>query len=49
VIDTPLGRQLFFDEKSSRRTAIHYRIPCIANIPGAVAAVVGIRALSAKA
>jgi carbamoyl-phosphate synthase large subunit len=45
VINTPLGRESFFDEKSIRRAAIHYRIPCITTIPGAAAAVAGIRAL----
>jgi carbamoyl-phosphate synthase large subunit len=45
VINTPLGRESFFDEKSIRRAAIHYRIPCITTIAGATAAVAGIRAL----
>ena len=45
VINTPLGRESFFDEKSIRRAAIHYRVPCITTIPGAAAAVAGIRAL----
>jgi carbamoyl-phosphate synthase large subunit len=45
IINTPLGRESFFDEKSIRRAAIHYRIPCITTIPGAAAAVAGIRAL----
>jgi carbamoyl-phosphate synthase large subunit len=45
VINTPLGKESFFDEKSIRRAAIHYRIPCITTIAGASAAVAGIRAL----
>jgi len=45
IINTPLGRESFFDEKSIRRAAIHYRVPCITTIPGATAAVAGIRAL----
>jgi carbamoyl-phosphate synthase large subunit len=45
IINTPLGRDSFFDEKSIRRSAIHYRIPCITTMPGAAAAVSGIRAL----
>jgi len=45
VINTPLGKESFFDERSIRRAAIHYRIPCITTIPGAIAAVAGIRAL----
>jgi carbamoyl-phosphate synthase large subunit len=45
VINTPLGKESFFDERSIRRVSIHYRIPCITTIPGAAAAVSGIRAL----
>jgi carbamoyl-phosphate synthase large subunit len=45
VINTPLGRESFFDERSIRRAAIHYRIPCITTLSGATAAVAGIRAL----
>jgi carbamoyl-phosphate synthase large subunit len=45
IINTPLGRESFFDEKAIRRAAINHRIPCITTIPGAAAAVNGIRAL----
>jgi carbamoyl-phosphate synthase large subunit len=45
IINTPLGRESFFDERSIRRAAIHYGIPCITTIAGATAAVAGIRAL----
>jgi carbamoyl-phosphate synthase large subunit len=45
VINTPLGKESFFDEKSIRRASIHYHIPCITTISGAAAAVAGIRAL----
>ena len=45
LINTPLGKESFFDERSIRRAAVHYRIPCITTIPGAIAAVAGIRAL----
>jgi carbamoyl-phosphate synthase large subunit len=48
IINTPLGKESFFDEKSIRRAAIHYRIPCITTIPGASAAVAGIRALQTE-
>jgi carbamoyl-phosphate synthase large subunit len=48
VINTPLGKESFFDEKSIRRAAIHYRIPCITTIPGAAAAVAGIRSLQSE-
>ena len=45
IINTPLGRESFFDEKAIRRAAVHHRVPCITTIPGAAAAVSGIRAL----
>jgi carbamoyl-phosphate synthase large subunit len=45
IINTPLGRESFFDEKAIRRAAVHHRIPCITTIAGAAAAVSGIRAL----
>ena len=45
LINTPLGKESFFDERAIRRAAIHYRIPCITTISGAIAAVAGIRAL----
>ena len=45
LINTPLGKESFFDERAIRRAAVHYRIPCITTIPGAIAAVAGIRAL----
>jgi carbamoyl-phosphate synthase large subunit len=45
LINTPLGKESFFDERSIRRAAIHYRIPCITTLSGAAAAVAGIRAL----
>jgi carbamoyl-phosphate synthase large subunit len=45
VINTPLGRESFYDEKSIRRAAIRYNIPCITTLSAALAAVRGIRAL----
>ena len=45
LINTPLGKESFFDERSIRRAAIHHRIPCITTLSGAAAAVQGIRAL----
>ena len=45
VINTPLGRESFFDEKAIRSAAMHYRIPCITTFSGALAAVTGIRDL----
>ena len=45
IINTPLGRESFFDEKAIRSAAMHYRIPCITTFSGALAAVNGIRDL----
>jgi carbamoyl-phosphate synthase large subunit len=45
IINTPLGRESFFDEKAIRRAAINHHVPCITTIAGAAAAVNGIRAL----
>jgi carbamoyl-phosphate synthase large subunit len=45
VINTPLGRESFFDDKAVRRAAIMIGVPCITTITGAAAAVAAIRAL----
>ena len=45
VINAPLGRESFYDEKSIRRAAIRYNIPCITTLAAAHAAARGIRAL----
>ncbi|HKM65663.1 MAG TPA: carbamoyl-phosphate synthase large subunit [Candidatus Acidoferrum sp.] len=45
VVNTPLGRESFYDEKSIRRAAIRYNIPCITTLSAAHAAVRGIHAL----
>jgi carbamoyl-phosphate synthase large subunit len=45
VINTPLGRESFYDEKSIRRAAIRYNITCITTMSAAQAAVRGIHAL----
>jgi carbamoyl-phosphate synthase large subunit len=45
VVNTPLGRESFYDEKSIRRAAIRYNIPCITTLAAAHAAARGIRAL----
>ena len=45
VINTPLGRESFYDEKSIRRAAIRYNVPCITTLSAANAAARGIRAL----
>src|SRR5271163_3613533 len=45
IINTPLGRESFYDEKSIRRAAIRHNIPCITTLAAANAAARGIRAL----
>ncbi len=45
IINTPLGRESFYDEKSIRRAAIRHNIPCITTLSAASAAARGIRAL----
>ena len=45
LINTPLGRESFYDEKSIRRAAIRYNIPCITTLSAASAAARGIRAM----
>jgi carbamoyl-phosphate synthase large subunit len=48
IINTPLGRESFYDEKSIRRAAIRYGIPCITTLAAAHAAARGIHALAGK-
>jgi carbamoyl-phosphate synthase large subunit len=45
IINTPLGRESFYDEKSIRCAAVRYRVPCITTLAAAQAAARGIRAL----
>jgi carbamoyl-phosphate synthase large subunit len=49
VINTPLGRESFYDEKSIRRAAIRYNVPCITTLSAASAAARGIRAMAGHA
>ncbi len=49
LINTPLGRESFYDEKSIRRAAIRYNVPCITTLSAASAAARGIRAMSGHA
>ena len=48
VINTPLGRESFFDDKQVRRTAMMQQVPCITTLTGAAAAVYAIRALNTE-
>jgi carbamoyl-phosphate synthase large subunit len=45
IINTPLGRESFYDEKSIRRAAIRHNVPCITTLSAADAAALGIKAL----
>jgi carbamoyl-phosphate synthase large subunit len=49
VINTPLGRESFYDEKSIRRAAVRYNVPCITTLSAANAAARGIRAMAGHA
>jgi carbamoyl-phosphate synthase large subunit len=44
IINTPLGRESFFDEAAIRRAAIRHQVPCITTLEGATAAASGIEA-----
>jgi len=45
IINTPLGKESFFDEKAIRRAAIRYNVPCITTLSGAMATIGALRAL----
>jgi carbamoyl-phosphate synthase large subunit len=45
IINTPLGRASFFDDRTVRRSAMLHGVPCITTLTGAAAAVSGIRAV----
>ncbi len=45
VINTPLGRESFFDDRTVRRAAMMHQVPCITTLTGAAAAVSAIRAI----
>ena len=48
VINTPLGRESFFDDIAVRRVAMMLRVPCITTLTGAAATVSAIRALRSE-
>jgi carbamoyl-phosphate synthase large subunit len=48
VINTPLGRESFFDDRAVRRFAMMHEVPCITTLTGAAATVSAIRALRAE-
>jgi carbamoyl-phosphate synthase large subunit len=45
VINTPLGRESFFDDRAVRRVAMMHGVPCITTLTGAAATVAAIEAL----
>src|SRR6202034_4057975 len=49
AINTPLGRESLHDEKSIRRAAVRYNVPCITTLSAASAAARGIRAMAGPA
>jgi carbamoyl-phosphate synthase large subunit len=49
LVNTPLGRESFFDDRAMRRVAMLHNIPCITTLTGASATVEAIRALRAQA
>ena len=49
IVNTPLGRESFFDDRVVRRVAMLHSVPCITTLTGASAAVEAIRALRGEA
>ena len=49
VINTPLGRESFFDDRAVRRAATMTQVPCITTLTGASAAVSAIHAMRQQA
>jgi len=45
VINTPLGRASFYDERAIRRASMQYGVPCITTLTGAAATVEALRSL----
>ncbi len=45
IVNTPLGRASFFDDRAVRRAAMLHGVPCITTLTGAAASVSAIRAL----
>jgi carbamoyl-phosphate synthase large subunit len=48
VVNTPLGRESFFDDRTVRRIAMMHGVPCITTLTGAGAVVNAIRALNSE-
>jgi carbamoyl-phosphate synthase large subunit len=48
IINTPLGRESFFDDRTVRRVAMMHSVPCITTLTGAAAAVNAIKAVHSE-
>ena len=48
IINTPLGRESYFDDLTMRRVAMLHGVPCVTTLTGAAATVAAIRALRAE-
>ena len=48
IVNSPLGRESFFDDLAVRRVAMLHSVPCITTLTGAVATVSAIRALRSE-
>jgi len=45
ILNTPLGKSSFFDERAIRRAAMQHGVPCITTLSGGAAVASGIAAL----
>ena len=45
ILNTPLGKDSFFDERAIRRAAVQHNVPCITTLSGGAAVASGISAL----
>ena len=45
ILNTPLGKSSFFDERAIRRAAMQHHIPCITTLSGGAAVASGIAAM----
>ncbi len=48
IINTPLGRESFYDEKAIRSAALYHSVPCITTLSAAAACLEGIRSLQQR-
>jgi carbamoyl-phosphate synthase large subunit len=48
VINTPFGRESFFDDRTVRRVAMMHGVPCITTLTGAAATVSAIKAIKSE-